>query len=187
MNQKETAVTALLLVDIQYDFLEAEGLSPDLETFLSGVEKLLNGFRLLTLPVAHIRTLVSPDGSNAMPHRRAKPLCVVGSHGASFPESVKELPGELIAIKQFFNGFADTNLDAWLRSNHVTQVVVSGLFEYACVRETAMDAYEKGYEVFIASDAVTSDNPEHASYNRVWMDNRVARYRSVEEILEQIS
>lgn len=45
MNQKETAVTALLLVDIQYDFLEAEGLSPDLETFLSGVEKLLNGFR----------------------------------------------------------------------------------------------------------------------------------------------
>jgi hypothetical protein len=49
-----------------------------------------------------------------------------------------------------------------------------------------MDAYEKGFEVLIASDAVTSDNPEHASYNRVWMDNRIARYMSVEEILKQV-
>ena len=54
---------------------------------------------------------------------------------------------------------------------------------HACVRSTALDAYERGFEVAIADDAVGSTEPVHAETTRTWLAARVASFASVAELL----
>src|SRR5438045_5867342 len=65
-------------------------------------------------------------------------------------------------------------------------VVVAGLYEHACVRTTAIDAYQAGLEVWIAADAVASNDAVHAAITRRYLSERAARYESVETLLKEI-
>jgi alpha-ketoglutaric semialdehyde dehydrogenase len=179
-------VTALLLVDLQRDYLDRPGLVPDEHAVVSAAAQLLEGFRTAGAPVAHVRTLVRADGSDAMPHWRTSEAalpCVEGTPGAGPPAALAERPGELVARKRFYDGFADPRLDPWLRSRGVTEVVIAGVYTHACVRETALAAYERGYRVVIASDAVGSDRPEHAELTYAWLTGRAAHFRCGDEIV----
>lgn len=181
--------TALLLVDLQRDYLDRPGLVPDEAALVAATARLLRGFRQSGAPIAHVRTLVRADGSDAMAHWRAAPAlpCVEGSPGAAPPEALAEQEGELVARKSRYRGFADPELDGWLRARGVARVVIAGIYAHACVRETALDAFELGYDVTIADEAVGSDDPVHAERTRSWLDGRAATYRGVDDILDTLS
>jgi acyl-CoA reductase-like NAD-dependent aldehyde dehydrogenase len=120
-----------------------------------------------------------------MPHWRASDTlaCVEGTRGADAPPDLVEEPGELVVHKQHYRGFTDL-LDVWLRNHGVTDVVIAGVYTHACVRETALDAYERGYRVAVASDAVASTEPAHAAETRRWLEARAAEFRTVRELLD---
>ena len=61
--------------------------------------------------------------------------------------------------------------------------MVAGVYTHACVRETAVDAYERGFGVVIASDAVGSTEPAHAALTREWLEPRGAPFRTTRAIL----
>lgn len=174
--------TALLLVDIQEDYLSASTLTPLRDELVAHTASLLNEFRQLALPVAHIRTAVAPDGSTAMPHRRTAPRCVVGTPGIEPPAELREHANELVVTKQFFRGFVDPALDAWLIGRGVTRVVVAGLYTHACIRETVLDAYERGFEVVIAAGAIASDAPAHAIETLSWLGARAAQVLGANDV-----
>lgn len=179
--------TALLLVDLQRDYLDRPGLVPVEATLVDHVAVLLAGFRAAGQPVVHVRTLVRSDGSDAMPHWAGRLQCVAGSPGADPPPALVEAAGELVARKQHYRGFADGDLDPWLRSRGVTAVVVAGLYTHACVRETALDAYERGYSVVVADDAVGTDDAVHAERTRAWLEGRAATFLPTEAILADLA
>ncbi len=79
---------------------------------------------------------------------------------------------ELVVTKQYYRGFTDPAVDPWLRDRGVGRVVVAGVYAHACVRETALDAYEAGYEVWVGADAVGSTEPAHAALTRAWLEPR---------------
>jgi alpha-ketoglutaric semialdehyde dehydrogenase len=178
------STSALLLVDLQRDYLDRPGLVPAEPELIAEVSALLSAFRAAGAPVVHIRTAVSADLSDAMPHWRdaGTRACIEGTAGAAPPESLIEHEGELVARKQHYRGFADPRLDPWLRERSVGRVVIAGLYTHACVRETALDAYERGYDVVIAADAVASNDPDHADRTHAWLDGRAARFVCVAEI-----
>jgi aldehyde dehydrogenase (NAD+) len=120
-----------------------------------------------------------------MPHWRVNDtvVCVEGTPGAEPPHALREVAGELVVFKQHYRGFADPALDGWLRDRDVTEVVIAGVYTHACVRETALDAYERGYRVTIASDAVASPEPLHAAETRRWLEARAAEFRPVAAVL----
>ena len=181
-------VTALLLVDLQLDFLARPGLVPHESAVVAGAARLLDGFRELNLPVVHVHTLTRVDGSDRMPHWRDRGIraCVDGSTGAETPSRLTPLADELVATKQHYRGFADAALDPWLRARNVERVVIAGVYTHACVRETALDAYELGYEVWVSADAVGSTEPAHAASTRAWLEARAARFRSTRTILTEL-
>ncbi|MBI1350214.1 MAG: aldehyde dehydrogenase family protein [Actinomycetales bacterium] len=180
--------TALLVVDMQADYLARPGLQPSPDLLVASVSELLAAFRLAGAPIAHVRTLVRPDGSDAMPHWRASGelACIAGTPGARPPEMLVERPGELIAAKQHYRGFADPRLEPWLRQRGVERVVIAGLYLHACVRETALDAYERGFAVVIAEDAVGMADPDHGRLTREWLADRAAAFRSTADILAEL-
>lgn len=166
---------ALLLVDVQQDFLQTVGLSPEARTLEKSLSELLAHARKKAWRVFHVRTLVAADGSNAMPHWRGLMRCVAGTAGAEPPAALKALPGEPVFEKRFYSPFDDPGLAAGLHAAGVGTVIVAGLYTHACVRSAAVDAYARGFDVIVPIDAVASYDPEHAAITLRWMHGRVAR------------
>lgn len=169
---------ALLLVDVQQDFLARPGLEPAPAQLLPRLEQLLAACRAEGLPVLHVQTVVRADGSDAMPHWRAlgRWPCVEGSAGARAPAGLEPLPGETVVAKQAFSGFASGALERALRAAGVQHLLVAGLYTHGCVRATVLDAYARGLEVTVVSDAVASPEPGHAEHSRHWLEGRAARF-----------
>lgn len=168
---------ALLLVDVQNDFLNRAELSPRAATFEAGLAALLACVRGQGWPVVHARTLVKADGSDAMPHwRKSGQLwCAEGSAGAEPPAALGALPGEIVVTKRFFSAFASPGLLTYLRAAQVGKLVIAGLYTHACVRSTALDAYGHGFEAYIPTDAVASYDKQHAELSLEWLDGRAAQ------------
>ncbi len=152
---------ALLLVDLQRDFLEPRDLQPPRETLLRGLTGLLGGCRTRDIPVLHVRTLVAADGHDRMPHwtRSGDARCVVGSSGAEAPTALREHAGEKVYPKQFYSAFGNSALETDLREAGIDTVLVCGVHTHACVQTTVLDAYQRGFGVILVADAIASYAP----------------------------
>ena len=176
---------ALLLVDVQQDFFERPGLSPSPVDLIGRLSALLNGARACGWSVLHVRTRISPDGMDRMPHWQRLDIraCVAGSRGYAPPPALTELPGEPVLHKRFFSAFGCPDLEARLEQEGVETLIVAGLYTHGCVRATVLDAYERGFQVIVAEDAVGSTEPVHAELSRVWLADRAAIFRTVADLL----
>jgi len=89
---------ALLLIDIQSDFLQREGLNPPPLELIDNVYRLLSSLRAAEVPVVHVHTLVSADGSDRMPHWKHNDhwACVEGSAGCQPPLELLPLKDEQV-------------------------------------------------------------------------------------------
>lgn len=181
------ASSALLLIDCQDDFLARPGLVPDRVSLTERAAHVLARWRALGLPVAHVHTVTEVDGDDRMPHWRQAGLrlCVAGSAGAAPPPALAPLAGELVARKRFYSGFADPALDAWLRERGIGRLVLAGVYLHACVRGTALDAYERGYEVVVLDDVVATAEPLHGEATRAWLGARAASFRASAAVLAE--
>ena len=88
--------------------------------------------------------------------------------------------------KQTWGAFHNTDLDAQLKDRGVTEVVVTGVATTAGVESTARAAYEHGYNVVLATDAMTDTSAEaHAnSVERIFP--RLGETATTAEILEKL-
>ncbi|MBX3025478.1 aldehyde dehydrogenase family protein [bacterium] len=181
--------TALLLVDLQHDFLERPGLVPSADALCARAAALLAAARRQSIPVAHAHTLIGADGADAMPHwrRLGRLACVEGTRGALAPPSLAPADGELVLRKRFFSAFADPRLEPWLRQHRVQRLLVAGVYLHGCVRSTALDAYERGYAVAVADDAVGSTEPLHAELTRAWLGERAATFARTDALLAELA
>jgi nicotinamidase-related amidase len=173
----------LLLVDMQEDFF-SRSMSPEPAQVIDGAAQLLDEFRAAGAPVAHIHTVCAPDGSDAMPHWLPdKMLCVAGTPGVLAPEALRPIDGEFVAVKQHSDGFVDPGLEPWLREHGVKTVVVCGVYTQTCVRAAVLGAYQRGFGVIMATDALGTDDVDFANMNLAWLGARAARLLDNNDIL----
>lgn len=180
---------ALLLIDLQNDYLARDDLVPPRAALLERVAELLSRCRSNGVPVAHIHTRVAADGSDRMPHQRANDIwcCIAGTPGADAPEAAFPLEDEPLFTKTVFDPFSNPRLADWLRGTGVEHVLVAGAHTHACVRETALGAYQRGFRVTVVDDAVTSYDPLHAELTRRHLDARAMRFVPVAALFSQDS
>ncbi len=178
----------LMLIDLQKDFLQRPDLVPRPDRLVRRVERLLEGFRKFKAPIVHVWTQITQDGSNRMPHwkRQNTWACVEGTPGVLPPESLQPQPDELVFTKQYFSAFSIPSLHPQLQAQRVDSIVLCGIFLHGCIRSTALDAYEKGYEVWIADEAVGSYDPGHGEITRLYLNGRAANFSDTPTILSQI-
>jgi len=178
---------ALLLVDLQEDFLTAERLQPPRDDLIGEAERLLAGFRNLPAPVLHCWTTIRRD-EDRMPHwtREGKWACLEGTAGHAAPPTLRPVAGEGVFHKRFFDPFRAPGMEAGLHGANSDLLVVAGIYLHACVRAAALGGYERGLEVWVAENAVGSDEPVHARETRRWLDGRAATFLAVEEILNRL-
>jgi nicotinamidase-related amidase len=126
---------ALAVVDMQEAF---RAVIPDFEEVASRISKAVEGARLLEVPV--IVTEQYPKGLK---------------HTAE--EIVARLPAELKPIeKSCFSACGAEDFLSRLISRNIKQVLVCGIEAHICVLQTSLDLLERGFEVFLLKDCITS-------------------------------
>ncbi|HEY2797791.1 MAG TPA: aldehyde dehydrogenase family protein [Thermoanaerobaculia bacterium] len=178
----------LLLVDLQNDFLNAPGLEPAARVVIANARRLLDAARAAGVPVLHAITAVDASGRDAMPHWSTQPRlrCVRGTPGHAEPPELSPVDGEETVSKAFFSAFSATELDRALAAARADTLLVAGVHLHGCVRATVLDAYQRGLAVWIAEDAVASDDPLHAAVTRRYLEGRAARFASVTSLIARL-
>jgi acyl-CoA reductase-like NAD-dependent aldehyde dehydrogenase/nicotinamidase-related amidase len=179
---------ALLLVDLQADFLNSTGLQPASESLIGRATVLLHGCRQKKIPVIHIWTTVHRDNDQRLPHwkKTNRWHCVAGTAGHEPPAPLQPLKKETVIHKRGFNGFAGGKLDAALKKINGNTVILAGVHLHACVRTAAVESLERGLHVFVAEDAVASNDPVHAAATRRWLAERGVEFISTNEIFSRL-
>ncbi len=176
----DPAHTALVLVDMQRDFIEPDGVFGRMGIDLSMYEEsrprlqqLLAAARGTGVLVIHIQNTALPGRLSDAPsqirfnlrmhqgaRQGAEPLryTIPGTVGHEFVPDLAPGNGELVVRKYRSSGFWGTNLDMLLRSNGIKSLVVTGCTTEGCVESTARDALFNDYYVVIPEDAVASDD-----------------------------
>ena len=150
--------TALIVVDLQQGLV---GLAPVTDV-IARSRMLADAFRARGLPIVLVNVVGSAPGRTEQPRRD------LGTLPADFAEFVPELgrrPGDIVVTKRTWGAFAGTDLHARLNALAVTQVVITGIATGTGVEATARQAYELGFNVTLAIDAMTDPRPQAHDYS----------------------
>jgi nicotinamidase-related amidase len=126
------------------------------------------------------------DGADRLKPTSDQPMRSTGALPPDWSELIPELdrqPSDIVILKRQWGAFYGTDLDLQLRRRNLTTIILCGISTEFGVESTARDAYERGYELIFAEDAMTGSNAEsHAnSVGRIFP--RMGLVRSTGEIL----
>ncbi len=172
---------ALVIIDMQRDFLEPGGFGDALgndvsllQAIVPTVKKLLLAFRQLGWPVIHTIECHAPDLSDCPPSKlnRGKSALKIGDEGPMgrilvFGETgnniIPELApqsGEIVITKPGKGAFCRTNLESILQAKGITHLLFTGVTTEVCVQTTMREANDRGYECMLIEDGTESYFPE---------------------------
>lgn len=185
--------TCLLIIDMQYDFLEES--SPlfikEGPAIISNLKELLALFREQNLPVVFVKRLHRRDASDVDKPRiqlfiRSGGFLLEGSHGAEIVSELKPLPDEIIITKKRWSAFFQTELDLLLRRKGIDNLIIGGVQTPNCIRATTTDAISLDYDVIVLTDGTASNSEEIQEANLNDMKNMKARIMSTGETLDML-
>jgi nicotinamidase-related amidase len=185
---------ALVLVDMQRDFLDPDGalgrLGVDLRMYPAmrpRLARLLHAAREAGVLVVHVQMTTLPGRASDSPAQLrfnlrmhaavraggpALRYAQLGTPGREFVEEFQPLPDEFVVPKWRSSAFFGTNLDLLLRSNGIQSVLVTGCTTEGCVESTARDALFSDYYVVVVEDCVASDDPRQHEASLLLMRHR---------------
>ena len=153
--------TALIVVDLQKGIVGLP-LAHPIDGVVAQARALTTAFRDHGLPVVLVNVAGTAPGRTEQPPRMRGPL------PPDWTDIIPELnrqPDDIVVTKRSWGAFATTDLDARLRVRDVTQVVIAGVATGTGVESTARQAYEQGFNVTLAIDAMTDSRPEAHDYS----------------------
>jgi|GEM_PF-1724028 len=188
MDETLRDAPALLLIDLQNDFLADDGRlrvgRDQVEGLLAAVQDLVTAARTAGAPVAHI--------VNAFPRWSVGNLfrkfaAIEGSYGAQLdPRGPAPAAGEPTFEKAANDAFHRPALAHWLSDQGVRRVILAGVFANACVADTARGAARHGFEVLVATDAVAAGSPKGRQSGIVRMNRRGATTLPTHDIIHAL-
>lgn len=175
------AETALIVIDMQRDFVEPGGFGATLgndvsllQAIIPATARLIAGFRKAGLPVIHTRECHAADLSDCPPAKRERGnpalrigdpgpmgrILIAGEDGADIVPDLYPIAGETVIDKPGKGAFYATPLGEILREKGIRQLVFAGVTTEVCVQTTMREANDRGYECLIATDATESYFPD---------------------------
>ena len=177
----DPARTALIVIDMQRDFIEPGGFGAALgndvtllKKIVPTVGRLIGAFRRAGLPVIHTRECHKPDLSDLprAKHARGKPslrigdagpmgrILIDGEPGADFVPALAPQAGDVVIAKPGKGAFYGTGLHDVLRDKGITRLMFGGVTTEVCVQTTMREANDRGYECLLVEEATGSYFPD---------------------------
>ena len=175
------ARTALILIDMQRDFLDPGGYAATagldvgaLRLPIPAMQTLLAAARRLGMLVVHTREGHRPDLSDCPPAKLERSrtagaeigssgplgrLLVRGEFGHDLIDALQPWGGEPVVDKPGYGAFHQTDLAQILHNRGICNLVLSGVTTEVCVHSTLREAVDRGYRCVLAGDACGSAHP----------------------------
>ena len=173
------AKTALVVIDLQQGIVALPTVHPTAEVVKRSVG-LIDAFRRHGLPVVLVNVAGGAPG-------RAEQSRPAGDFPAGFADLVPELnqqPSDHLVTKRTWGAFTNTDLEAYLRKQGVTQVVLVGVATSIGVESTARFAQELGFNVTFAVDAMTDMNPDAHTNSITRIFPRLGETGTTQDVLD---
>lgn len=171
--------TALVVIDLQKGILALPTAHPT-GPIVEQACALLEAFRRHRLPVVLVNVAGGAPGRTEQPRH-------TGGFPADWADLVPELnqqPEDHLVTKHTWGAFTNTDLEQYLKSKGATQVVIVGVATSIGVESTARYAYELGFNVTLAVDAMTDLNAD-AHHNAITrMFPRLGETGTTREIID---
>jgi nicotinamidase-related amidase len=179
--QFERASCALVIIDMQRDFVDpggfGEALGNDvslLRKAIAPTRKVLDAARRKGLLVVHTREGHRPDLSDLPLNKKLRGrlkngigdpgpmgrILVRGEYGHDIVDALKPAAGEPVVDKPGKGAFYATDLDSLLHNRGIRQLVVCGVTTEVCVNTTVRETNDRGYDCLVLEDCVGSYFPK---------------------------
>ena len=173
--------TALVMIDMQRDFIEPGGFGAALGNDVSllapvvpAAAALVAWARGLGLLIVHTKECHRPDLSDCPPAKRARGapslrigdpgpmgrILVDGEQGADFVPELAPQAGDIVIAKPGKGAFHATQLAQVLAEHRITHLVFGGVTTEVCVQTTMREANDRGFECLLVEDATGSYFPQ---------------------------
>jgi nicotinamidase-related amidase len=174
--------TALIVVDLQQGIIHSAFVHP-IAGVIERTRALLDAFRRRGLPVVLVNVAGGAPGRTEQARRHS-------TLTEGFTDLIPELDrqaSDIAVTKRTWGAFASTDLEEQLQAIGVTQVVITGVATGTGVEATARQAYEAGFNVTLALDAMTDGRAEAHEYSLRMVFPRLGETGSTDEILNLLT
>jgi nicotinamidase-related amidase len=172
--------TVLIVVDLQKGIVGSPFVHPIGEVVTRACS-LADAFRQRGLPVVLVNVAGGAPGRTERPSRIPEPF------PTGWTDLIPELdqqPSDIVVTKRTWGAFASTDLEDRLKARGVTQVGVTGVATGTGVEATARQAYEQGFNVTLAIDAMTDMRPEAHDYSIANVFPRLGETGATHDIID---
>lgn len=201
---------ALLIIDMQRDFCAAGGYADtaglnivNLRKPIAQIQLLLSAARAQRMLVIHTREGHRGDLLDCTPAKKSRSeqagapigsagpmgkLLIRGEYGHDIIDELTPRAGEPIIDKPGYGAFHQTDLDIMLRSQHIGQLILTGVTTEVCVQSTLREAVDRGYDCITVSDACGSAYPDlhNASLSMIQVEGGIFGQVTTTETLLRI-
>jgi nicotinamidase/pyrazinamidase len=150
--------SALLIIDFQNDFTSGGALA------VPGGDEIAEPVKRLASQFDHVfatRDWHPPDHASFETQGGPWPVhCVQGTHGAELHPAMRDIEVDAIVdvgVEQEdegYSGFEKSKLADLLRDRGIDEVAIVGLATDYCVRASAIDACDEGFDTTVVTDAI---------------------------------
>jgi nicotinamidase-related amidase len=178
--------TALIIIDLQKGItaIPAEPLTA--ARVIEHAGKLTEAFHKVKAQVILVHVTGAKDGKDMLHPNTDSPPIKRGGLPKDWADIVPELtPGEndLVITKHQWGAFYGTQLDLELRRRGIKTIVLSGISTNYGVESTARDAYERGYDLIFAQDAMAARTKADHEFAVTRIFPRIGRVRQTDQII----
>ena len=176
---------ALLVIDVENDFVHAEGKVPACAQYVIGheiikkINYVINCAKRHAILVIFIKLAFTKNylecSTNSPFFSKLKELSAlqIDAWGSDFHEKLHSKKADIMVLKKRISSFYDTSLEAILRANHIDTLLLTGVTTENEILSTARDAHDRDYNVIVIEDACAAKN--------------VRKHRAALDLLEDMS
>lgn len=173
---------ALIVVDLQQGIVSAQFLHPIAEV-INRTLSLIEAFRQNELPVVLVNVAGRAPGRTEQP----RPHQTLSAGWTDLIPELNPQPSDILVTKRTWGAFANTDLEIRLKEEGITHVVITGVATGTGVESTARQAYEAGFNVTLAIDAMTDVRPEAHEYSLRNVFPRLGETGSTQDVLNLLA
>lgn len=146
---------ALVIIDMQNWFFRSEDRREKLSELIESINELIEVATTKNITIFQVLTIHKADKStwNIVMKKHNFSALIEGSEEAKLLPEIKFDSSQEIIVKTRQSTFIRTNFEEKLKEKNIDTLILSGVFTHGCVGRTAVDAYERDFNVILAKDA----------------------------------
>ena len=174
--------TALVLIDLQHGITALDLAPHPAAAVVANCARLADAYRAQGAAIVYVRVALGEMAEHKADHVRPRPASLPSNACEIVPEAGMQ-PGDALVTKRQWGAFYATELDQILRRRGVKTVVMAGIATNIGVESTARAAFDQGYDLVFAEDAMSTFSAEMQEFAVTRIFPMMGHVRSTDALL----